>query len=756
METIYLILVIVLFALAISDLIVGVSNDAVNFLNSAIGSKVAPLRVIMIIAALGIIVGATFSSGMMEVARKGIFHPQHFYFSEIMIIFLAVMITDVILLDTFNTFGMPTSTTVSIVFELLGAAVAISIVKRYTDVNALEISEYINSAKALAIISGILLSVIFSFTIGAIVQFLARLLFSFNYKKNLKYFGAIWGGIAITAITYFILIKGAKGASFMSDETKDFIKHNSVAIIGFSFVGWTILLQILTWTTKLNVLKFIVFIGTFALAMAFAGNDLVNFIGVPLAGYESFTSFIANPGAEPDAFLMADLVGKVKTPTFFLLIAGLIMVVTLWTSKKARSVTKTEINLARQDAGYERFGSSAFARSMVRGTNNFARNLNNLLPASVQTGLQKRFDQTEYKKQQNALGKEAPHFDMIRASVNLVVASILISFATSLKLPLSTTYVTFMVAMGTSLSDKAWGRESAVYRITGVFSVIGGWFFTAFSAFTVAFLIAMVIKFGGFVAIFVLIGLAILFVYRTHIIHKRRSAVSEEAESLADDVISGSNNAQKSSLIVIRLMTRVSEILGNSIDGLAKEDLKKLKKSYKDVEKINQKTKALKDNLSDTIKHLEEDSIETGHYYVQVLNYLREIAHSITFISKPGFDHVDNNHKPLIPIQVEEFYDMTRMIRDMINEINESLKANDYTSLTDIINKQQKLLKFIDTLQKKQVKRIKANEVGTRNSMLFLSILSESKNLVLQSVNLLKSHRDFTSVANGNVVSEEE
>lgn len=755
METIYLVLVIVLIVLAISDLVVGVSNDAVNFLNSAIGSKVAPLRTIMIIAALGILVGATFSSGMMEVARKGIFHPQHFYFSEIMIIFLAVMITDVILLDTFNTFGMPTSTTVSIVFELLGAAVAISLIKRYTDVNALELSEYINSAKALAIISGILLSVVISFTVGAFVQFIARLMFTFNYKRNLKYFGAIWGGIAITAITYFILIKGAKGASFMSGETKDFIKHNSMAIIGFSLVGWIIILQILSWISKINILKVIVFIGTFALAMAFAGNDLVNFIGVPLAGYESFTSFMANPGAEPDAFLMTDLVGKVKTPTLFLLIAGLIMVVTLWTSKKAKSVTKTEINLARQDVGYERFGSSAFARSLVRGMNSFSQGANNLLPATVQSGIQKRFDQTEYQRQQKALGKDAPYFDMIRASVNLVVASILISFATSLKLPLSTTYVTFMVAMGTSLSDKAWGRESAVYRITGVFSVIGGWFFTAFSAFTVAFLIAMAIKFGGFIAIFILIGLAVFFVYRTHIIHKRRFSASEESEILTDEIISGSNIAQKSSNDVIQILTKVSEILGTSIDGLAKEDLKKLRKSYKDVEKVSNKAKSLKDNLSDTISHLEDNSIETGHYYVQVLDYLREIAHSITFITKPGYDHVDNNHKPLTEEQTVELYDMTRMIRELATEINTSLKTNDYSSLTEIINKQQKLLKFIDTLRKKQVKRIKANEVGTRNSMLFLSILSESKNLVLHSVNLLKSHRDFTSMANGDSISEE-
>jgi len=748
METIYLVLVIVLVVLAVSDLVVGVSNDAVNFLNSAIGSKVAPLRVIMIIAALGIVVGATFSSGMMEVARKGIFHPQHFYFSEIMIIFLAVMITDVILLDTFNTFGMPTSTTVSIVFELLGTAVAISVIKRYTDPNALDISEYINSAKALAIISGILLSVIISFTVGALVQYIARLLFSFNYKRNLKYFGAIWGGIAITAITYFILIKGAKGASFMSDETKDFIKYNSLAIIGISLVFWTIILQLFSWFTKLNILKFIVLIGTFALAMAFAGNDLVNFIGVPLAGYESFNLFIENPGSDPNAFLMDGLVGKVKTPTLFLLIAGLIMVVTLWLSKKSRSVTKTEINLARQDVGYERFGSSGFARSLVRGTNSMAKGFRGIIPAAIHDKIEKQFDQSEYKKQQNQLGEEAPYFDMIRASVNLVVASILISFATSLKLPLSTTYVTFMVAMGTSLSDKAWGRDSAVYRITGVFSVIGGWFFTAFSAFSAAFLIAVAIKYGGFIAIIILIGLAIFFLYRTHVIHKKRYTADDEEETIEkDEILTGSKIIIKCSNNVTQILTKISEVLYHSVDGLSKEDLKQLKKSYKEVQKINNKTKELKDNISETISRLETDSIENGHYYVQVLDYLREMAHSISFINKPCLDHVDNNHKALLEVQIEELMDITRMIREFLKRINQLILEQDFTQVNEILESQSKVLKFVDTSRKKQVKRIKANEVGTRNSMLFLSILSETKNLMLQSINLFKSHRDFTSNA---------
>jgi len=606
-------------------------------------------------------------------------------------------------------------------------------------------------------IAGILLSVVISFSVGAIVQYIARLLFSFNYKRNLKYFGAIWGGIAITAITYFILIKGAKGASFMADESKDFIKHNSLAIIGISLVGWTVLLQILTMLTKLNILKFIVLIGTFALAMAFAGNDLVNFIGVPLAGYESFISFLANPGAEPDTFLMADLVGKVKTPTFFLLIAGLIMVITLWLSKKSRSVTKTEINLARQDVGYERFGSSVFARSLVRGTNNIGKGFRGILPTAIHNKIEKQFDQSEYKKQQNQLGEEAPYFDMIRASVNLVVASILISFATSLKLPLSTTYVTFMVAMGTSLSDKAWGRDSAVYRITGVFSVIGGWFFTAFSAFSVAFLVAVIIKYGGFIAIMALIGLAIFFVYRTHLIHKKRYAESDEEETIdRDEIITGSKIINKCSSSVTQILIKISEILYLSIDGLSKEDFKQLKKSYKEVEKINIKTKELKDNISNTISHLEEDSIETGHYYVQVLDYLREMAHSISFINKPCLDHVDNNHKALLEIQIEELMDLTRMIREFLNEVNQLIKNQDFTQINEVVERQSKILKFIDTSRKKQVKRIKANEVGTRNSMLFLAILSETKNLMLQSINLLKSQRDFSTYIDGTTDHLEE
>ena len=427
------------------------------------------------------------------------------------------------------------------------------------------------------------------------------------------------------------------------------------------------------------------------------------------------------------------------------------MVVTLWTSKKAKSVTKTEINLARQDTGYERFESTMFARSIVRRTNSFSKLFKNILPVAIQNKIENQFNQVEYQKQQNALGAKAPYFDMIRASVNLVVASILISFATSLKLPLSTTYVTFMVAMGTSLSDKAWGRESAVYRITGVVSVIGGWFFTAFSAFTVAFLIALIIKFGGFVSILILVGLAIFFVYRTHLIHKKRTEDSEAEEvQESEEIITGIKIFTKCSDNVIQALTKISEILNSTIIGLTHEDLKQLRKTYREVEKINKKTKSLKDNISDTISHLEESSVETGHFYVQSLDYLREMAHSITFINKPSLDHVDNNHKALLQIQAEELMDLTRMIREFIRQVIQLINENDFMLVNDVIEKQQRILKFIDTSRKKQVKRIKANEVGTRNSMLFLGLLSESKNLMLQSVNFLKSYRDFADYVNDN------
>jgi len=757
METFYLVLVIVLFTLAISDLIVGVSNDAVNFLNSAIGAKAAPFKIIMLVAALGVLVGATFSSGLMEVARKGIFHPGEFYFSEIMIIFLAVMITDVILLDTFNTFGLPTSTTVSIVFELLGGAVALSLLKIYGSADTLaDIGKYINSSNAMMIIFGILLSVAVAFTIGAIVQYLARLMFTFNYKRNLKYFGALWGGIALTAITYFMLIKGAKGASFMSDDVKNMIQEYQWLIVLISFIFWTVLFQVLTMVSKrIDVLKIIVLVGTFALAMAFAGNDLVNFIGVPLAGYESFLAFLEAPDADPNSLFMTALSGKIKTDTWMLLIAGLIMVVTLYWSKKARSVVTTSLDLSRQDEGSERFSSTLFSRILVRQTRNLATGINSLIPRKVRNSIEDRFDLQKVKETNiEQQRKDAVSFDMIRASVNLVVASILIAFGTSLKLPLSTTYVTFMVVMGTSLADGAWGRESAVYRVTGVLSVIGGWFLTALSAFTVSFILAMIIYYGKMPAVIILVILAAIMVFRTHALHKKREE-KKKAKTKSIDIeekINSQNIVDKYCSTIAEILEEVPNTFFSVIKGLANEDLKKLRKKSKQASDLNKKAKFLKDNVHVTIEKFEEDSIETGHFYVQVLDFLREITRSVYFIAKTSTTHVDNNHKGLLPEQVEELNQLNTRVAGFYSDILLAITEHRYTEIDEILAEQVEIVKHIDQINKKQIKRIKNQESGTKNSLMYLGILSELKAVVFHTVNLLKSQRDFTLEQNSKNV----
>ncbi len=745
MENIYVILVVVLFALAISDLVVGVSNDAVNFLSSALGSKAASFKIIMIIAAIGIFVGATFSSGMMEVARKGIFNPQHFYFSEIMVIFLAVMITDVLLLDLFNTFGMPTSTTVSIVFELLGAAIAISLIK-ISNNPELPLSEYINTAKALAIISGILLSVVVAFSAGAIIQYLTRLVFSFNYDQRLKYLGALWGGIAITAITYFILIKGAKGASFMDDQTKLWIKDNTMQIISICFVGWTILLQLMRLIFKTDILKLTVLVGTFALAMAFAGNDLVNFIGVPLAGFESFKIFM-NSGEAAESLLMGSLAGKVKTDTFMLIIAGLIMVVTLWTSKKARNVVKTSLDLARQQEGEERFGSSYFSRAIVHGTVNMATTVNNIIPKSLKRRIDKQFDSSIYEEKRMALGDEAPAFDMLRASVNLVVASVLISMATSYKLPLSTTYVTFMVAMGSSLTDGAWGRESAVYRVTGVLSVIGGWFLTAFSAFTVAFIIANIIYFGGIYAVFALIITSLILLYRTHIISKKRSAEDLATEEIdleeVDEKAMAKVLFKKCTKNVTRSLNEISDLYSAALTCFQAENRKELKLKQKEISQVNKTIKKYKDNIYKTVKKLQESDIDSSLHYVQVIDYLRESAHALTFVAQPFYEHLDNNHSPFTADQFKDVSVLKGELQVLISKVIKMITSGVYDDLEPLNNELLATMDDLKDLRKKQLRRIKKEKSSTHTSMLYLNFLHETQNLILHLGNVLKAQRDF-------------
>jgi len=752
METFFLLIVIILIVLAVSDLVVGVSNDAVNFLNSAIGSKAAPFIIIMIIAAAGIVFGATFSSGMMEVARKGIFHPDQFFFGEIMIIFLAVMMTDIILLDFFNTFALPTSTTVSIVFELLGAAVAISLIKIHASGSTIaDMSLYINTSSALLMITAILLSVVIAFNVGLLIQYLVRVMFSFNFEKNIKYFGALWGGIAITAITFFILIKGAKGSSFLTKETVAWIRDNSLVILGVSFVGWTLLLQLLQLIFRLNILKFIVLIGTFALAMAFAGNDLVNFIGVPLAGLESFREFQGSGVADPSGFAMTALAEPVKTPTIFLLIAGSIMVLALWTSKKAKSVSATTIDLSRQDEGYERFESFGMARGIVRASIGFSNFINALTPRAITNFLKSRFNRDQLSDSKKDKGLS---FDLVRASVNLVVASALISLGTSLKLPLSTTYVTFMVAMGTSLADGAWGRESAVFRVSGVVTVIGGWFFTAFCAFTAAFLLALLISWGKVFAVVGLLILIIFFFVKSYSLHRKRDAERKHNEEVGTieglEGVNGDNVQKSCTITVYKTLSQVAILYSNSVNGII--DLKRpvMKQTVKAIKSLNKEIKILKDNIFQTISKLQEDDVESGHHYVQVLDYLRETAHCLTFIADPVFEYINNNHPALIKDQQTELRDTAQHINEFFTDVIKIIKNEEYSALDKVISRQSSLLDTFTKLKKRQLKRIKNKETGMKSSTIYLNTLTESKNLVLYTINLLKAQRDFVAYNNEN------
>lgn len=738
METYYLFIVGILFLLAISDLMVGVANDAVNFLNSAIGSKVASRHWILLVASAGVLVGSLFSSGMMEVARKGVFRPENFYFSEMMVIFLAVMITDVIVLDFFNTFGLPTSTTVSLVFELLGSAVAVSLYKimNTQGETIANLGNYINSGKALAIISGILSSVVVAFIVGMVVQYIARLLFSFNYQKNLKLVGGIWGGFAMTAITYFIVMKGIKDTPIIPKYILNYISANTFIILLYSFAIWTTIFQALVSLFKVNVLRIIVLMGTFALALSFAGNDLVNFIGVSMAGLKAYQIHMANPDVAPDALRMTELAGEVSTNFIYLFIAGLIMVITLWASRKARTVTDTEVGLARQDSGMERFGSTQFSRIIVRVALRFSKRVDKITPRVVRKFVAKQFDTSRAPKYSNP--KEAPSFDLVRASVNMVMASILISSATALKLPLSTTYVTFMVAMGTSLSDKAWGRESAVYRITGVITVIAGWFFTALITFTLAFAIATALYFGKGIALFILIVFAIVSIIKTNLLHRKKSQ-----KLLEDEAIDNASIVNKCTNELRRYLKQSIRVFNRTIDGLTTENRRQLKEVNEEVETLNMEAKQMKYNVFNVLKQLEADSIETGHYYVQVIDYLRELAHSLEFVSRPSLQHVENNHKGLTREQAAELKELSNQLSELFDDIIFMIKQNDYTWVPDAVKKQQDIMEELNKIRKKQVKRIKQGETGTRNSVLYLGLLNEIKNLLLHTINILKAQRDF-------------
>jgi len=719
---IYLILVLFLVVLAISDLVVGVSNDAVNFLNSAIGARVAKLKVIMIVAGAGVLVGALMSGGMMEVARKGIFNPQFFQFQEIMFIFMAVMITDVILLDMFNSFGMPTSTTVSIVFELLGAAVGMAAIKVWTENLApgtAQLTDYINTATALKIIGGILLSVVVAFSVGMIIQFLTRLLFSFDFKRKVKYYGGLWGGFALTAIFYFILIKGAKNAPFMSGDVKEFIKGNTLLILGSSFLFWAILLQAINAFTKINIFKVIVLAGTFALAMAFAGNDLVNFIGVPIASYESYQLFMSNGGDTTD-FLMTGLSKKEEAPVLFLVLAGMVMVITLWLSKKAR---------------------------------NTAKRVTNFMPAGMKNRLELQFDQRPFNEMVNASAEgEAPAFDLVRAAVTLVVASILIAIGTTLKLPLSTTYVTFMVAMGTSLADGAWGRESAVYRVSGVLSVIGGWFFTAFSAFSAAFIIVILFYNFGLLAVAAMLVLVVFLLYKSHVKQKKMDAIElDDFELGNENSVDGAYVYAKGVKYSNRLFQAVNDSLAISFEALEKDNVRKLLSSKRDFKIVFDKIKRVNNKVNTTIERLDDASEDAGINYIKSVYFLHEVAHSNDRIIRPIYEYSANSHKPLLADQFADLNKARLLVEQTNNEALQIINSNDYGKLEEFLTGRDERLKEIDALRKIQLKRIKNKEVGTRNSVLFLDTLSEIRHLMVYAGNFIYSFYEFDeTVKNGN------
>ena len=746
---VYFIMIVALAFLAIGDLVVGVSNDAVNFLNSALGSKAISVRKIMILASLGVLVGSVFSSGMMEVARKGIFNPEMLLFSEIMIIFMAVMITDILLLDFFNTLGLPTSTTVSIVFELLGAAVAVSLIKisglgsEFSD-----LVNYINVEKASQIILGILLSVFIAFSIGALVQFISRTLLSYNYEQKSKWVGSVFGGVALTSISYFILMKGIKGTSFAKESydvldgstISSFLETEVLMISIVSFILLSLISYFLIFLIRVNIYKLIIGVGTFSLALAFAGNDLVNFIGVPIAAWQSYEAWIAS-GVPADMFSMEVLSTKVPTPNLLLFLAGMVMVVTLWISSKARKVTKTEIDLARQRDTKERFQPNFISRGLVRFSYNLANYTSLIVPRKLREKINAQFEVPKIEMSSNK-AVELPAFDMIRASVNMMVAAILISIATSFKLPLSTTYVTFMVAMGTSLSDRAWGSESAVYRVAGVLNVIGGWFFTAFIAFTAAGVIAFLIHLGGPTAIAILIFIALLILVRNYVSHKKELDEEKNSDALTkaeSKSIQGVIDESRSN--ISKASKRIKKIYSQSIQGLATGNLDNLKKNRKVVAKYSEEIDDLRNDLFYFIKNLDESTIKgASNFYINVLTYLQDIAESLQYISKITYKHINNNHRNLTFNQIRELQDIESELSTLFDEIQIIFSKNNLLELSKVIGKKQDLYLSLKGKIDAQIQRIKEEESSPKNTTLYFSTLIESKNLVEKTMDLLETY----------------
>lgn len=732
--------------LAIFDLLVGVSNDAVNFMNSAVGAKVARYRTIIIVAAVGVFAGAILSNGMMDIARHDIFQPANFSFYEIMCILLAVMVTDVVLLDVFNTLGLPTSTTVSMVFELLGGTFILAILKIIGDeTGLLSLGDMMNTEKALSVIMGIFLSVAIAFIAGTLVQYISRIIFSFNYKKHLSWTIGIFGGISVTSLSYFVLIKGLKSAPFMSAESLAWIDQNTTLLVAGCFVFFTLLMQILHWC-KVNVFRIIVLLGTFALALAFAGNDLVNFIGVPLAGFSAYTDYVANSnGAGIHDFMMSSLMSSAKTPAIFLFASGIIMVYALATSKKAKNVIKTSVDLARQEEGDEMFGSSALARTIVRRATTINEFMVKVIPVGMRRWIDSRFNKDEVILENGAA------FDMVRAAVNLVLSGLLIIIGTTMKLPLSTTYVTFIVAMGSSLADRAWGRESAVYRITGMLSVIGGWFITAFVAFTICALVTAIMFYTSFVGMFIFICVAVFLLVRSNIKYSKKEK-AEQQDDTFKRMMASKDKAEVLSLLRLHVKETLTDYINYTeqaymqvTDGFINEDLKQLKKvmSSTDDQKKMLKKRRRKEILG--LRRIPIPiAIEKNTWFHLGSNSCEQMLYCLKRICEPCKEHVDNNFNPISKDCIAEFLPIREELCQLMDRTQTVIENNNYAEADDILVKGDALKNKISALRKQQMNRMQeADSTSLKASMVYLNILQESQELVSIWRHLLRASRFF-------------
>lgn len=737
MSTIFVVIVIILAILAVIDLIVGVSNDAVNFMNSALGAKVASPLVIMSVAAIGILVGVLTSNGMMEVARNGIIHPQMFTFSEVMFLFVGMMLADVLLLNTFNTLGLPTSTTVSLVSELLGAAVAVAIYKIATipEYGLEDLGSFINTGKALAIFSGILASVVIAFTVGGILMYLSRLLFSFRYKLAFKRFGAMWCSLAMTGILYFAIFKGMKSSGLISAEVYGMINQNIMPILGGVWVVFSVLLGLLQ-TLRVNIMKITILSGTFALALAFAGNDLVNFIGVPIAGFDSYGMALQSGDIN---MTMEGLNEPAHTNIWFLIGAGVIMMITLFVSRDAMKVAATNINLSSQNEEKEKYGSTGVSRSLVRFAININKAYNKCLPAGLKNFINKRFTPLSAEERGDLA------YDNIRAVVNMSAAAALICIGTALQLPLSTTYVVFMVSMGSSLADRAWGRDSAVYRITGVMVVISGWFVTAFAGFFLGFVIALFLVWGEWIA---LICVVLLCTYAlTYRFFKKTGKKSNEQEETGEI---DSRDLQDTDFMVAysqeacNTMFKVSNIYNRMLVALFTQNRKVLKETVTQSREIYELAKDRKYNILSAIQRLENSHIVTSHFYVQMVDYMSEVTKALLHCTKPAYEHVDNNHRPMTEEQIVDLKLVNDEVDAIFRKINDMLEKRDFSDFDSVLVMRDALFETIAGVIKNQIRRIKATDgASTKASALYFNILTETKTMVLQARNLLKSQAYF-------------